>query len=774
MIKKLTILLILIVFTETVFAQKTVGQWQDYLSYKNCFKVAKAGNKVYCASEGGLFYYDTSDNSIEKTNSLDGLSDFGIKTMAHHEALDVLVVAYNNSNIDLVFESRVVNIPDIKRKIITADKTISNILFIGNDAYLSCGFGIVILNLEKQEVKNTYYIGPDGGYLTIFDMEFDGQKLFAATESGVYYAEYNNPNLQDYNNWSRFTNIPNSTSKFSHLVIHQNELIACYTPDKWNEDKFYRFAGTSWVDYTNFFYAYDMQVVDNYLTVTSRNYIYIVDGGHNIVGRVNSYEFQEGTELAIDPKSACFSSSTGLWAADKNFGLVNVKDETYESMFPNGPISNKAFYLHENNNELFVVSGAIDGQWNNTWTQAGIMKLSNGQWSYYTKNEYPELEGKVDMSCIVTDPNGPVHFYAGSWGHGIFEFNNNQFVEHFDNQNSPLESAIPGNPDYFRVGGLAFDSHGTLWATNSEVANVLVSRSNDGEWNSYNLPEISNNKSIGQLIVTQNNDKWIIVPRGHNVYVTNDDVSKKIHQEVIAYFNNGEVELRKPMNDVFSIAEDKEGAIWLGTSAGVAVYSSPWRIWEPEFLYASRPSLELNDGLFHPLLENKTVTAIAVDGANRKWLGTKKSGVYLVSENGDTELLHFTEENSPLLSNIIMGISILPKTGEVFFATDNGIISYQGEATEGGNDFENVYAYPNPVRETYDGPITITGLVNNSDIKITDISGNLVYTTTSLGGRAVWDGKNLNGNRVKTGVYLIFCSDQAGEKTHISKLLFIN
>lgn len=121
-----------------------------------------------------------------------------------------------------------------------------------------------------------------------------------------------------------------------------------------------------------------------------------------------------------------------------------------------------------------------------------------------------------------------------------------------------------------------------------------------------------------------------------------------------------------------------------------------------------------------------------------------------------------------------MGISILPKTGEVFFATDNGIISYQGEATEGGNDFENVYAYPNPVRETYDGPITITGLVNNSDIKITDISGNLVYTTTSLGGRAVWDGKNLNGNRVKTGVYLIFCSDQAGEKTHISKLLFIN
>ena len=178
--------------------------------------------------------------------------------------------------------------------------------------------------------------------------------------------------------------------------------------------------------------------------------------------------------------------------------------------------------------------------------------------------------------------------------------------------------------------------------------------------------------------------------------------------------------------------------------------------------------------MYHPLLETETVNAIAVDGANRKWIGTKNSGIYLISENGEKEILHFTKENSPLLSNTITTIAINQLSGEVFIGTDEGLISYQGDAIEGKNTFENVFVYPNPVRENYDGPVTVTGLVENTDIKITDISGNLVYSTTSLGGQAVWDGKNLNGNRVRTGVYLVFCADEFGEETHITKLLFIN
>jgi hypothetical protein len=207
---------------------------------------------------------------------------------------------------------------------------------------------------------------------------------------------------------------------------------------------------------------------------------------------------------------------------------------------------------------------------------------------------------------------------------------------------------------------------------------------------------------------------------------------------------------------------------------GVAVFSNPESIWTTNVLYASRPGLNQNDQLFHPLLEKETVTAIAVDGANRKWFGTKSSGVYLMSADGETEIEHFDTDNSPLTNNEITDIAINQKTGEVFIGTASGLISYMGEATNANDEFTDVYVYPNPVRETYSGPIVVKGLVEDTDVKITDISGNLVYKTTSLGGQAIWDGKNLNGNRCKTGVYLVFMTDPLGEQTKITKLLFIH
>ena len=174
------------------------------------------------------------------------------------------------------------------------------------------------------------------------------------------------------------------------------------------------------------------------------------------------------------------------------------------------------------------------------------------------------------------------------------------------------------------------------------------------------------------------------------------------------------------------------------------------------------------------LLETEEVTAAAVDGANNKWFGTKYSGIYKISEDGTEELLHFTVDNSPLLSNNILSISINDMTGEVFIGTEKGLISYKSTATEGSEFYTDVYAYPNPVPHDYYGPIAIKGLVNNADVKITDISGNLVYELKAEGGQAIWNGKNFKGERVKTGVYLAFCSDENGDKTYVTKILFIN
>jgi hypothetical protein len=179
-------------------------------------------------------------------------------------------------------------------------------------------------------------------------------------------------------------------------------------------------------------------------------------------------------------------------------------------------------------------------------------------------------------------------------------------------------------------------------------------------------------------------------------------------------------------------------------------------------------------GYVENLLENEIINCILVDGANRKWIGTANSGAYLISADGTRELLHFNTDNSPILSNTIKTIAINGETGEVFFGTNKGIISYKNTATEPDSEFSNVVVYPNPVRRDYSGTIAIKGLVKNCDVRITDIAGNVIYTTQSLGGQAIWDGNNFEGRKASTGVYLIYCTNPDGSQRYVSKILIGN
>ena len=768
--------ILLIVFTIAFYfasAQSKTGSWKDYLSYTNATKIAVSPKKIYCVTEGGLFYFDTQDNSINKVTGEVPLSDFGISTIAFNNANSVLIVAYKNSNIDLVYENGdVINISDIKRKQFTGDKSINNISFSGNDAFIATGFGIVVLNLDKKEIKDTYIIGEEGNALAVNDIEIYNQYIYAATDDGLRKAEKEGTNLLDYNSWSRVENILHPYDKFNFLEVHAGKLIANYTPEKWYSDKMYSLKNGVWEPYlSQIGFAYDIQTSDKYMTIASRDAVFIIDENDEIIGRINEYQFADEKVSAIKPQSAGVSEDGSIWIADSEEVLVGISGNNFEKMFPGGPLDNNIYSLHQYNSELWIAPGGLIG-----WEKPRFQRFDDSKWDYFSKKNHPELDGFSNILSIAVDPLDENHFFVASWGGGILEYRNDEFVQRFDNHNSPLETALPQQPDepYVRIGGLAFDSEGNLWCSNASVAHNLHKLSPSGEWQSFVLPEIANLWNTGELIVTRDEDKWVMVLRGHDVYVIDKTGDNKKQLLVTSYFNNGQSEIYNRMNDVYSIAEDNDGAIWVGTSKGVAVYNSPWRIWDSNPMYATQPSLDLGDGVYHPLLATETITAIAVDGANRKWLGTKNTGVYLVSENGEAEISHFTKENSPLLSNEITSIAINQKSGEVFFGTTNGLVSYQGDAINGKSSYDNVYVYPNPVRETYDGPVTITGLIGNTDIKITDISGNLVYKTTSLGGQAVWDGTNLNGNRVKTGVYLVFCNDESGEETHITKLLFIN
>jgi len=773
--KRYKYLLFIALFFTTVhtFAQPVIGEWTDYQSYASAKNLVDTGDKVFCVTEGGLFSYNKTDNSIQKMSGINGLSDVGIQRLAYSKGNDVLLIAYQNANIDLLIGKTIFNLSDIKRKQLSADKTINNIMFSGKLAYLSCGFGIVVINLERKEIKDTYFIGNEGDYLNVQDLATDGNNFYAATVSGIYKASASEPNLQNYNNWVRQTNIPHSDKKFNAIEFFNGHIIANYNTSEWAEDEMYQLNGDNWTPFlSNIRYVRDITTNGNYIVFTSQEEVFVYNNNCELVKYVPKYPIAGHEKEIVYSMSAVIDNQNILWIAYLENGMVKVGTQV-ENIVPDGPNDNRIFSLSMNGQDLWIASGGRDASWNNTSINPKFQLQRGGKWWVFDRKVFPTPNDFRDMVCVTADPKNPDHFFAGSWGGGVLEFEAGKFKKRYDNFNSTLQTQLSDQPSapYVRIGGMDFDSKGNLWVTNSGVANVLSSLQTDGTWKSYELSGIANNPHISKVVVTKKDDKWILVQRGYGLYALNSTNSVSKEQKVVALFKN---EYKTEMNELYSMALDQNGELWVGTSGGVAVFSNPEKIWKDEFMYATRPGLNQHDTYFHPLLEKETITAIAVDGANRKWFGTKTSGVFLVSADGETELEHFTSENSPLLNDQITDIAINQTTGEVYIGTLSGLISYMGEATAGNDEFSDVYVYPNPVRETYDGPIVVKGLVDETDVKITDISGNLVYKTTSLGGQAIWDGKNLNGNRCKTGVYLVFLSDALGEKTKITKLMFIH
>ena len=419
---------------------------------------------------------------------------------------------------------------------------------------------------------------------------------------------------------------------------------------------------------------------------------------------------------------------------------------------------------------MHAVVGGITASWNNVWMAATMETFQEEDWSWTHSWE------DRDLINLAVDPDDPSHVFAGAWGSGVLEYHGKE-ITRYDENNSSLQNLIPGQP-FIRVGGVALDPQGNLWVTNSSVAEPISVLKTDGTWLSFRVNNlISEYGALGDILVSSAGHKWVIVPRGNGLFAMDDnmtieDTSDDIYEKVSVVDNFGKV----ITNDVYSFAEDHDGNLWLGTNQGVLVMYSPYRLFTEGSVYAQEILIPRGDGSGYadPLLGTQVVTSIEVDGANRKWLGTQGGGVYLVSEDGLEELAHFTASNSPLLSDVIMDIEVEGSSGEVFFGTEKGIISYKGDALQGASAFNEVVVYPNPVRDTYEGPVAIKGLLENTTVKIADMSGNLVFETESLGGQAIWDGTNFNGERVATGVYMIYLSSTDGSLSHVTKLLFIH
>lgn len=743
------------------------------MPYNQGVQVADAGDWVFCASQYGLFQYHKTEGDIVRLSKVSGLSDIGFSSIAWSDDNNTLVVAYSNTNIDLIQNGQIINVPDIKDKSILGNKTIHKIHISGDFAYLACGFAIVVLDIVKHEVKDTYYIGDQGASLNVYDVSTNGNRIFACTEEGVKWGNLNNPVLADFGNWTTFGQLP--AGEYNTCTWFDNKLFVNLSLEE-EQDSIYRWDGNTW-------YRYDVVAEPEvrYLESTEEK---MLVSALSVTYEINTdllrerVAFEYGSGVYALPAHATIDDENIMWIADRINGLVRHEPAPsfgFEVITVNGPSFISSTKMSVSDGKCYIAAGGFTPTGSNTFNKNGLYSFQDNQWSNISVYRFPETSTFHDYVSVIVDPFDSKRVYATAYGKGVVEYYDDQFVEFYDTLNSPLQD-LEGSNGNIRVVGLQIDRrNGTLWVTSSGTNNLLYAKDNSGAWYAFD-PTAVGPVTLGDIAIDDSGQKWIAAPRGTGVVVfndgetlsnTNDDRSIRLTQST----GNGNL----ASNEVFSIAADLDGEIWVGTNNGISVFYSPETVFDGGDYDSQRILIE-QDGYVQYLLENEIVTAIAIDGANRKWIGTANAGVFLLSEDGTEEVLHFTTENSPIYSDQITSVAVDQLSGEVFIGTDKGIISYRGTATAGGTEFEpeDVYAYPNPVEPTYEGPIAIKGLVRDADVKIADAAGNVVFATTAQGGQAIWDGNKQTGGRAKSGVYLVFASNEDGKETFVTKILFIN
>lgn len=784
--KRLQILVSILAFTHILNAQIPVGSWQTHLSYGKGTSVTSSDNTIYSISDGSLFAYRTDDQSVTTYSKLNGLSDVFMSIVRYDNITKKLVMGYENGNIDILEGNNITNIPDIKLKTISGSKSINNLRFANNFAYLALDFGIVVLNLDRFEIRETYQLNFGGVANSVNDVELSGDTLFAATDQGLYYGLLTD-NLIDQRNWKNYEKAPENDKPY-YVLGKVNEFIIGARSDNKSRFSVFVLNGLNQKKVGEYNSLRRFQSIDDLMFFYAETAIIIYSSTLVYQEQQNLYDlsgdYPEDVRL-MDVNDGINISGDQLYVSDEKLGLIKIDWKTQSSILtPKGPERNELRRLSITPEALRIVHGGVTSSWNTAGIPGGVSALSEDVWTNLSEKNTDELKSQNDFMDIAVDPLDPNRYFTTSWGYGVFEFIGEEVENRFDEFNSSLQNIIPGGP-FIRTNGLAFDDEGNLWVTNSEVAKPISCLKTDGSWVSLRYTEIDNggdNKiyALGKILISEDKNKWVVVPRTQGLFIfdnnnTIDDVTDDIKRFLEIYdAETGAV----ISNDVYDIVQDLDGTMWVATASGPVLYYNVSTVLDNinAPFPAYRIKIPRNDGTGRAdyLLDGEKIQAIAVDGGNRKWVGTTTSGLFLFSPDGLETVQHFTVDNSPLLSNTILDIEIDGESGEVFIATDKGLISYRSDATGGNPDFSNLRVFPNPVREDYTGDVIISGLVPETNVKITDISGNLVYETTSNGGTASWNARNFYGQKVGTGVYLIFCSDKTGEESAMVKVMVIN
>lgn len=714
----LVILIICIGATKPLQAQLQlgpIGTWRAHFSNESIQQVIK-GDQLYVAAANQIIQVD-ANKQTNYLNTTTGLHGIGIHKIAWHPIENQLVIAYKNSRVDIVRGDQVTLIDDIQTSNLYADKTINDLFIFNNNAYLSCNFGIVVIDLLKKEIKATYFPNNNRQTVKVLQTIVFQNRLFALTENGIW-----SNTLGQNSIWIQEDTM--GISGIKNMFVFNNQLYFN------NQQKIYPYKSNIAS------YQINAGVIETIAIDQDRIIAGVIYQNNGALVQLNTNLTNTvlvDSMVLVQPVGL-LKDGNSIWIADAHKGLYE-KNEQPKWFALGGPLSTAYGSNAFSNQQLLMSYGA---------NKTGLSSLNEKGWSNLTQIENIKINY---VEAVSIDPKDQ------SWWIGM----GNQLV-HYDPNQKTIEATIP-NPPLGNIKSIQQKTDGTITLL-KEGFGVVIKENN--QWNNYPIQSGLNATNFKKNVVGNNGLSWIIGPKQQGILL----FQKQNNQGIWRQLNTGKGSGNLPSMEVTAITEDKDGSIWVGTDNGIAIFQCN-NINEACDAYL--PIVESN-GFNGYLFQKETIHSISIDGANRKWIGTN-NGAWLISKDGTEVLQHFTSENSPLPSNTVLSIGIEPTDGDVFFFTKNEIISYKGNATESAAAQSAIKIYPNPIAPNYNGPILIKNLVNNALVKITDLNGQLMMQTRALGGQAIWNGRDQYQHKVASGIYLIFVRDDMGYEKAVGKIM---
>jgi len=747
--QKLLLILISLYLIPVFSISAQSNAWVDMFSYLKVNHLQASGKQVYAQSDNAFFTYNNDSGEIEKLSTINGLSGDPISNFYYHKDLKKLFVFHKGGLIEVVdAQKNVFRSPELSyNTFIPSDKKIlNNVLVAGNLLYLATKYGLTVYNLERNEFGDTYYIDSGADYLDVFDVKIFGQNIYASTNNGLYYANLND-NLIDQTLWHKISNYP-----WRDLVIFNQELFGV------QGRQINKISGQN---------VQNVLSLPQYIHSVSVNDFFVVNLGHKIiVYGANLVQQMQWDDAAFNNEylQEAIDFDNNIWIGTKKHGVLKLglNQTTYEELHPDSPLSNHAYAVDVRDNVLWLVYGDYAASFDpHPRYEEGLSSYQNKAWINIPYDNFQIS----DVSFVKINPTNTSEVYFSSALNGLIRVRNNQIDKIFNQTNSPL-SITSTIDNSVRVFAADFDSNNNLWVSHVH-APALTKLKPDDTWESINLSDLSGNSSgyhgIPDLVVGEQDIVYMATE-----YLGLLAYNSQTHQIVTLY--KGLQGSAYP--DINTIAIDKNNIMWVGNRAGIRILNNPEKVFEnPDLEF--KPIKIVYEDAVQLLMEGQNITKIVVDGSNNKWFATLGSGVYYYNEDGTRMIYHFTKENSALPSNDIYDIAVDGSSGMVYFTSLNGLIGYKGFATEGGDNMDDVYAFPNPANEKEHQFVTIRGLIKDVDVKIVDVEGNLVYETVSKGGSIQWDLTAFGKYKVASGVYIALISNEDGSKTQTTKILVI-